>query len=519
MRRTRLSLILLLFIVALPVGKIPAQQAETADRPADVEPAATQPPEPSDEETFGKVTRRWQEKLQQSVDEIQELREQRQQTLVELNKQLNQLEDRLLQAQQENERISRLQSENIQARNNLKDEIAGREKVVDYLQTIFGQYADTFTEQLHVAERQRYRPVLESARKARSDQSLSDAEMFVEQVKLIDLSIDRLEDVLGGTRFAGQAVDPLDDNTVKDGMFVIIGPAGLFRSDDGSAVGTVEQPVESTEDAAAVTAFADEQDARAAAELVRSGSGQFPLDTTLGKAHRIQATEETIIEHIQKGGPVMVPILGMAGLALLVVLYKWVALTLVPKPSERKVQALLDAVAAGDVNSAKQRVGEIKGPIGQMLKAGVNHIREPRELIEEVMYENVLSTKLKLQRLLPFVAIAASSAPLLGLLGTVTGIINTFKMITVHGSGDVKMLSGGISEALITTEFGLIVAIPSLLLHAFLTRKAKGLSNRMEKTAVAFVNQVGKVRIDQAEDILAKAESSSQVEQDGKDQG
>ncbi|MFW5841370.1 MAG: MotA/TolQ/ExbB proton channel family protein, partial [Planctomycetota bacterium] len=245
----------------------------------------------------------------------------------------------------------------------------------------------------------------------------------------------------------------------------------------------------------------------------------FPLDTTLGKAHRIQATEETIIEHIQKGGPVMVPILGMAGLALLVVLYKWVALTLVPKPSERKVQALLDAVAAGDVNSAKQRVGEIKGPIGQMLKAGVNHIREPRELIEEVMYENVLSTKLKLQRLLPFVAIAASSAPLLGLLGTVTGIINTFKMITVHGSGDVKMLSGGISEALITTEFGLIVAIPSLLLHAFLTRKAKGLSNRMEKTAVAFVNQVGKVRIDQAEDILAKAESSSQVEQDGKDQG
>jgi Mg/Co/Ni transporter MgtE len=104
----------------------------------------------------------------------------------------------------------------------------------------------------------------------------------------------------------------------------------------------------------------------------------------------------------------------------------------------------------------------------------------------------MLSTRLKLQRFLPFVAISAAAAPLLGLLGTVTGIINTFRLITVFGSGDVKTLSGGISEALITTKFGLIVAIPSLLLHAFLSRKARGIINQMEKAAVALVNQVGK---------------------------
>jgi Mg/Co/Ni transporter MgtE len=108
------------------------------------------------------------------------------------------------------------------------------------------------------------------------------------------------------------------------------------------------------------------------------------------------------------------------------------------------------------------------------------------------MYEKVLATRLKLQRFLPFIAVSAASAPLLGLLGTVTGIINTFKLITVFGSGDVKTLSGGISEALITTEFGLIVAIPSLLLHAFLSRKARSMVNQMEKAAVAFVNQVSK---------------------------
>ncbi len=116
------------------------------------------------------------------------------------------------------------------------------------------------------------------------------------------------------------------------------------------------------------------------------------------------------------------------------------------------------------------------------------------------MFEKVLSAKLKLESLLPFIAISASSAPLLGLLGTVTGIINTFKLITVFGSGDVKSLSGGISEALITTEYGLIVAIPSLLLHAFLSRQARGMIDKMEKCAVSFINQLTKTPYRRSED-------------------
>jgi CBS domain-containing protein len=145
-----------------------------------------------------------------------------------------------------------------------------------------------------------------------------------------------------------------------------------------------------------------------------------------------------------------------------------------------------------------------------MLTAGVEHIKEPPALIEEVMYENILTAKMKLQRFLPFVAISAAAAPLLGLLGTVTGIINTFKLITVFGSGDVKMLSGGISEALITTEFGLIVAIPSLLLHAFLSRKARGVIAQMEKTAIAFINQISKTpfKKDDTAELLADMPSA-----------
>jgi biopolymer transport protein ExbB len=219
------------------------------------------------------------------------------------------------------------------------------------------------------------------------------------------------------------------------------------------------------------------------------------MDPTMGNAHKIEATEETFMEHVAKGGAVMYPIFGMAGLALIIAVYKWLSFLFLRRPSKAKVQALLTAVANGDEAEVKVISKKLKGPIGRMLAAGAEHMREPRDLIEEVMYERIMVAKLKLQGLLPFIAICAASAPLLGLLGTVTGIINTFKMITVFGSGDVKSLSGGISEALITTKFGLIVAIPSLLIHAFLSRKSRSIIGSMEASAMALANQISRVPV------------------------
>ena len=441
--------------------------------------------------TFGDVTKSVQSQLEESIRELNTLRETVVVENIPLSKQVNELEAQLVDLRMKYQQTTRILDSRTLDLSNLRSEIKSRMEESTYLSNLLSEYARNFESRLHIAEVQRYKDVLEKANLASENSNISKQEVYALQAKLLDSSLDRLEDALGGSHFNGTAIDA--SGLVKQGTFVMVGPAAIFRSNDGTVIGTVEQRLGSLEPS--VVAFSTTDDAEAAAQVISTKRGYFPLDATLGNAHVIEATKQTILEHIQKGGPVMIPILGMAAAALLVAIWKWFFIGFIPMPNPKRFKELLDAVLSGDTDLAKITVAQIKGPFGQMLSAAVDHLDQPSELIEEVMYEKLLSTKLRLQKMLPFISISASSAPLLGLLGTVTGIINTFKLITVFGSGDVKTLSGGISEALITTEFGLIVAIPSLLLHALLSRKAKGITDEMEKIAITYINQANRTTV------------------------
>jgi len=426
--------------------------------------------------------------LGSALEELDRLRDEMAREKIPLQQELSRAEGELSAVRAEFQQAQRLLDSRTVDLATLHDDLKAYADTESYLSGLLADYLRNFESRLHIAELGRYADVLGAAKRAPESADLSRDEVNRAQVALISASLDRLEDALGGTRFEGTALD--SDRLERQGTFLLVGPSALFRSADGQEIGTAEQRLGSLEPA--VIAFLRPEDAAAADHLVATGAGSFPFDPTLGNAHKIEATEETLLEHIEKGGPVMVPIFVLAALSLLVAITKWLSLAFLRMPSRKRVTAVLEAVERQDVESARERVKQIRGPTGKMLTAGVEHMREPRELVEEVMFERVLTTRLKLQSFLPFISVSAASAPLLGLLGTVTGIIHTFKMITVYGSGDVKALSGGISEALITTEYGLIVAIPSLLLHAYLSRKARGITDRMEKTAVAFANMVGK---------------------------
>lgn len=483
---------IVLFVVCLIVSSVlhaqEASQYPTEGAGDIAESVQAQTQIPAVASGFRQAAESVQGRLVESVSELNALREQIAQEKVPLSKKLNDLEGELAKVRLAYQQTSRLLDSRTLDMSNLRSEIKSRQEEAAYLSNLLGEYIRNFESRLHIAEIQRYNEPLIDAKLSIDNSNLSEQEVYAAQACLLAVSLDRLQDVLGGSRFDGTAVNA--GGLVKPGTFVLVGPVAIFRSSDGLDIGMVEQRLGSLEPS--VIPFGNPIDAAVAEKLISDSVGTFPLDATLGNAHKVESTQETLLEHVKKGGPVMYPIFFLAGAALIVAFYKWLSMIFIRTPSRKKIKTLLTAVAAHDKSVALQKAKEVGGAVGDMLMAGVEHIKEPRELVEEVMYEHVLSTRLRLNRMLPFIAITSSSAPLLGLLGTVTGIMNTFSLMTVFGTGDVKTLSSGISEALITTECGLYVAIPSLLMYAFLSRKSKGVIDEMEKAAIAFVNQVSK---------------------------
>jgi biopolymer transport protein ExbB len=470
MKTTRLRVLTTLTLTALcAVATLPATAA--GNEPSFRDAAATA-----------------QQDLQKSLEELTALREAIANEKVPMTRRLRDLENRLSAVRAENEDVNRTLDMRSLELNNMRPEIEGREQENAYLGSLFDEYARNFEARVHITELQRYRDVIDGARAATDDPDLIPSEAYAAQLDLVEASLDRLGELVGGTIFEGTAVDSADNGTVKDVRFALIGPVALYNAADGSSAGLAEQRIGSLEPN--MIALPEPAQAVEVRAIVASGTGRVPFDPSLGNALKIEATRDSLIEHIKKGGVVMYPILALAALALLFALGKWVQISLVPHPPRRRLEPVLEAVKQNDEKRAKRLAGELRGPIGEMLQAGTQNMTQPKELVEEVMFEKMLETRLRLQTWLPFIAMAASAAPLLGLLGTVTGMINTFKLITVFGTGDAKTLSGGISEALITTQFGLIVAIPSLLLYAYLSRRARRMIDAMEKAAVSFLNRL-----------------------------
>jgi biopolymer transport protein ExbB len=133
-------------------------------------------------------------------------------------------------------------------------------------------------------------------------------------------------------------------------------------------------------------------------------------------------------------------------------------------------------------------------PVARVLKAGMLCCDMRREEMENALQEGILKEIPSMERFLSTLGMLAAIAPLLGLLGTVTGMIDTFHVITLHGTGDPRLMSGGISEALVTTMLGLSVAIPLMLAQTLLNRTVDNRIGEMEEKAVSLVNIVHKNR-------------------------
>jgi biopolymer transport protein ExbB len=212
-----------------------------------------------------------------------------------------------------------------------------------------------------------------------------------------------------------------------------------------------------------------------------------PIDITGGAALKQLARAESAWEMLLSGGPLVWPILLVGLISLALIVERLGFLRKVRANTDQLMGRVNELVQAGDLEGALAEADSQAGrPTSNVIKAGPGPERLRRiEVIENGLTEAMLKELPRLERFLTALKVMAAVAPLLGLLGTVTGMINTFHVITVHGTGDPRLMAGGISEALITTQLGLAVAIPVLVAAALLSRKAQRIASDMEEKAVA----------------------------------
>jgi len=201
--------------------------------------------------------------------------------------------------------------------------------------------------------------------------------------------------------------------------------------------------------------------------------------------------EKTVLSVIDSAGIIgwVIVVLGLAGVLFLVLR---VFFLLNNSGSSELPKQTLQNLLQNGVENTLEFLKPKKGSTARTLKATVRNIDRDREHIEDIISEAIIHESTRLDKLSSVILIIAAVAPLLGLLGTVTGMIATFDIITEFGTGDPKLLSGGISIALVTTELGLIVAIPLLLAGNLLNSWAEGIKDSMEHSALHIVNEYNK---------------------------
>ena len=268
----------------------------------------------------------------------------------------------------------------------------------------------------------------------------------------------------------------LPEGEIADGDVLTVGPVAWFRRTAPEQSGLIRKDGDMTR----VSLLFGGSSHAGIEDLHRTKAGVVTFDPTLSRALLLAEDDETVWQHLQRGGIWVIPIVLFALFASIAAAMKGVWLyrlpALAPALAER-VRAVL-----GSEKSLQALSQQVQGPQAELL--GIALASATREERDDRLYATLLEQRNRLERWLGSIAMTASVAPLLGLLGTVSGMITTFKAMTLFGSGDPNVVSGGIAEALITTELGLIVAIPALLAHALMSRRVKSYFAQLENDAV-----------------------------------
>ena len=230
-------------------------------------------------------------------------------------------------------------------------------------------------------------------------------------------------------------------------------------------------------------------------DYMQGESDAVPLDVSRGAALQQLVHRSSLGQQILRGGILVWPILAILVIGCVIIVERLVFLSRKRLDGDRLIQDIEILVGHQDWPGCQRLCAPYAAkPVARVMQAGLSCRNASREDMEDVLQEAILKEIPAMERFLETLGMLAAIAPLLGLLGTVTGMIDTFEVMTLFGTGDPRMMSGGISVALVTTMLGLTVAIPIMLAHTLLGRAVDNAIGQLEEKAVALVNIIQKNR-------------------------
>lgn len=346
----------------------------------------------------------------------------------------------------------------------------------NYLANSMDEYGRGFEAKLNPAEIQRYKEAVATARSAPENASLSTKEKLLAQTGLLKISLERLRDILGGSIFKGTAADK--DGVLSKGTFAIFGPLAYYASEDGKTSGVASLKLGSPNP---VIANVPQEMQNGIIQLATTGTGNIPLDASLGSAIKELTKNNGLVEKFIHGGPIMWPMLAVSVLVMAVALQRF--FFIIREKSRRRpkdVHALLAAVEKGDLETASRIGSTTTDYVARSLGYAIDHAENN---ISDALS---LAAGIELKRLkwgFTVLDTCITAAPMLGLLGTVMGMMRTFDSVGADTGSSGGALTGGIAEALIATAFGIVIALAGLLPFNYLNGMVEEAEHELESAS------------------------------------
>lgn len=423
------------------------------------------------DKTLEKLSKSVHSDLQQALNDLAALRKQIAAEKIPLSQQIREREAEILRLRKDLDEFRKIEDSKSVDLQFLRDDLKSQEDAIFAINRTLSNYTEVYNESVRVFEIDQYPRHL-----ADSDAPIK---LRIEtQTRVLTQGVDRL---LAGSRLSfydGKAI--VGNEPLTQGKFLRAADNVWFlnqKEDDYSIA--IDEVSGLTKTIA--------QGSLGTLEHILTGHVKIslPLDVTSGKALLLQSESGSVFAEIHNGGFWVYPILALGLLSLVIALAKAFELSKMGRV-DRKAMDRLMVIAASHQSSPLQTTREIqttrenKSAIHQFVTESLKRTHNAREQMEDFLLELMHRAKTKQEKHLYLIAVTASVAPLVGLLGTVAGMIETFKMISLFGSSDAMSLSSGISKALITTELGLIVAIPALVMHVLLTKRSQAIMSDME---------------------------------------